>query len=343
MISFSAVLRHSVVLLSISVLCTNGYAQNALPPTKYVQQTTSWVGTIQPVSSPLALGGTPSNNTCDQAVVEPLAPGSDVVRTGDNTGATDEIGLGVPQVWEAFTTTECMDVTVSYCGTDPVFQGALTQLYMGCPYGNLVRTGSGNVSQEACGDGNFSILFPQLPPDTYFYAVLGGAGSEGAYTLTFSGTACTGAPPTNNDCPGAVVLTPGTDCITVGADVLGANISGPSLPSITCGGFTGNASEDVWFSFVATAEEHVISVDGSDGFDAVIDLRDGSCANSNNIACQDGVSAGGVEVLNATNLTIGATYFIRVYDWYAGLPLTTTFDICVQGGPVEPCAADAGT
>lgn len=263
-------------------------------------------------------GGAPPNDQCSGAVIENLAAGSSVVRTGDNTGANEDISFGSPEVFEAFTVTECVDVTVSYCGTDPAFQGAFTLLFMGCPYTNLVRIPQENVSQTICGDGNFTLSFPQLPPDTYYFAVLSGGTSSGPYTVTFSATACSAPIPANDECAGAIPLTPGTDCVPVNADVSGAN-AGVSLPAITCSGFTGNASDDVWFSFEATATEHSISIDGSDGFDATVDLRAGACGATTSIACQDGSSAGGVETLNATGLTVGETYYVRVYDWYAGL------------------------
>jgi hypothetical protein len=35
--------------------------------------------------------------------------------------------------------------------------------------------------------------------------------------------------------------------------------------------------------------------------------------------------------MNATGLTVGSTYLVRVYDYYAVVPATTTFNICVTG------------
>ena len=288
------------------------------------------------------LGGTPVNDLCDNAVVENLAAGGSVVRTGDNTGATDNLDLGVGQVWEAFTITECLDVSISYCGTTPAFQGALTFLVLGCPLDNLARTPDAQVDQTACVDGNYTIRFPQLPAGTYYYPVLSAPNAIGPYTLTISGQPCAAVPPANDDCTGAIALTPASVCISITGDVNGAN-AGVSLPAVTCEGFNGSAMDDVWFSFVATAETHTITVQGSDQFDTTVDLRSGACGTTTNIACADITGRGGQEVLPAAGLTVGETYYVRVNDWYGGLPITTTFTICVTGPDLGDCLADAGT
>jgi hypothetical protein len=53
-----------------------------------------------------------------------------------------------------------------------------------------------------------------------------------------------------------------------------------------------------------------------------------ACAG-NSLACIDGTLAGGTETATVTGLTIGNTYYVRVYDYEIGTPATTTFDICV--------------
>ncbi|HMC96802.1 MAG TPA: hypothetical protein VKG92_04075, partial [Flavobacteriales bacterium] len=281
-------------------------------------------------------GTLPVNDECADAVIVDLPIDGSVTRNGDNTGATDSYGFG-NDVWEAFTTTECADVTVDYCGTTPAFGGAFTQLFVGCPLTNLVYIGEDNIS--TCGDGNYTLTFPQLPPGTYYYAVLQATGATGPYQITFSAVACSGSAPANDDCAGAVALTPSPLCAPTDGDVAGATISGGSIPGPACGG--SDASDDVWYSFVATAADHSIIVAPSAEFDAVIELRDGDCAGSSVLVCQDQEVAGVGEQLDATGLTIGSTYFVRVYDWLAGLPVTTTFTICVVGP--APCEADAGT
>ena len=77
-----------------------------------------------------------------------------------------------------------------------------------------------------------------------------------------------------------------------------------------------------------------ITVDGSASFDAVFALFGGSCAALVQEGdCVDLTANGGEETQTFYGLTVGQTYFVLVYDWGAGIPATTTFDICV----FEPC------
>lgn len=142
-----------------------------------------------------------------------------------------------------------------------------------------------------------------------------------------------GGAPLNDDCAGATVITPSVTCVPTTGDVAGAT---QSIPGISCAGFTGTADDDVWFAFVATATEHTVIVQPSAEFDAVLDLRSGACPGVN-IDCSDVGFDGGAETINATGLTIGETYYARVYDWFNGAPSTTTFTICVLvGAPPAP-------
>ncbi|MBK6342744.1 MAG: T9SS type A sorting domain-containing protein [Flavobacteriales bacterium] len=141
------------------------------------------------------------------------------------------------------------------------------------------------------------------------------------------------AQPANDDCAGAIVLTPGGTCTPVAGDVAGAtqSIPGPVL----CDGFNATPDDDVWYRFTATATDHLILVQGSNNFDAVIQIRGGAC-NGAPIDCQDVVSAGGLEVLEATGLTVGTEYLVRVFTYGATVPATTTFTICITTGTVPP-------
>lgn len=276
-------------------------------------------------------GGAPVNDLCTGATIVALSPGVPAVRNGDSSGSTDEVGFGAAQVWEAFSLSQCMDVTVDLCGTTPAFPNSFINLVIGCPITNIVNTGV--FEFVTCGDGNVTIVFPNLPPGTYYFPVINEPGSTGPYTLTFTGEACTTPPPANDECSGAIVLVPDAGCTPVNGTTLGAT---GSIPAIACGGFTGDANDDVWFSFDATATEHSVVVEPSLGFNAVIDVMEGACGATTNIACADQGALGATETVLLTNLTIGSTYYVRVYDWYGGQPSGPTFSICVQGGGTAP-------
>jgi hypothetical protein len=130
----------------------------------------------------------------------------------------------------------------------------------------------------------------------------------------------------NDNCSGAISLSVSSNESCTGS-VNGTSTGGTqSIPPITCNNLTAtNADDDVWYSFVATATSHIITVDGASNMDAVIDLRSGAC-DGMNIDCADQTGSDGIEVLTETGLNIGDTYFIRVYDFATG---GGDFTICV--------------
>jgi len=131
-------------------------------------------------------------------------------------------------------------------------------------------------------------------------------------------------PPLNDDCSNAILLISNTTCNQISASTIDAT---QSLSAIFCNGYIGNANDDVWFKFVAASSNPTIRVESGAGFDAIIDLRSGNC-NGVNIDCADQTGVGGIETLNTTGLTIGNTYYIRVYG-YGTLSSFGNFTICV--------------
>jgi hypothetical protein len=78
-------------------------------------------------------------------------------------------------------------------------------------------------------------------------------------------------------------------------------------------------------------------VAGSTNFDAVVEVFSGAaCGSLTNVACADVTFAAGTEIVNLNGLTVGNTYFIRVYDYFTGTPATPGFNICVITIPSPP-------
>jgi len=107
-------------------------------------------------------------------------------------------------------------------------------------------------------------------------------------------------------------------------------------------GCVGNADDDVWYQFVATSTSHQIVVVPSASMDPVVQLFSGLCSSLITLSCMDATFTGQNEVINATGLSIGATYRIRVYHYGVGSG-SGTFTICVTNPPPAPsnnnCAA----
>ncbi|MBI3502637.1 MAG: N-acetylmuramoyl-L-alanine amidase [Bacteroidetes bacterium] len=139
--------------------------------------------------------------------------------------------------------------------------------------------------------------------------------------------------PANDNCSAAQTLTPGTTCVSTSGDVSGATQSG--LSKASCDVYSGTpALKDVWYKFTATATTHTITLTPSSGMDGVLSLYT-SCSG-NQIGCSDnGGGPGGTEKISASALTVGSTYFIRVYSYGSSTPSTTTFNICITAPPAS--------
>jgi predicted RNase H-like HicB family nuclease len=140
-------------------------------------------------------------------------------------------------------------------------------------------------------------------------------------------------PPVNDNCSGAYALSTATTCSSVSGTTQNAT---QSLPAISCGGFTSGGSLDVWYSFTADNTTATVTVVGSSDIDAVVEVLSGTCGSQTNVSCADATTNAGTETVSLTGLTIGNTYFIRVYDYGTTLSTTFTFDICVVSTPAGP-------
>lgn len=161
--------------------------------------------------------------------------------------------------------------------------------------------------------------------NTYYiqiYDYYTGSGS-GSFSICLTGPPTA---PVNDLCAGAINLTVNSTCV---------NTIGTSLAaSQTMAGCSGNANDDVWYKFVANNYTQDITLTCSSNFDGVVQLLKGACVTFTSLNCQDDLSYGGTETINATNLTIGTTYFIRVYEYGAGAG--GSFSICVSGNAATP-------
>lgn len=144
-------------------------------------------------------------------------------------------------------------------------------------------------------------------------------------------------PVANDECDGAISLTVNSDLacgVVTSGSTVGASAS--SQPDDV----SGTPDNDVWFSFVATNTYHqisltdVVAVVGT-STDMGMGLYDGSggCNALIFTATSD------PNTLTVADLTIGTTYYVRVYGWSSTNTAQTNFNICV-GTPPPPPAND---
>jgi hypothetical protein len=127
--------------------------------------------------------------------------------------------------------------------------------------------------------------------------------------------------PANDNCSGATPVTvSNTSCSYTSGTISGATAS---TQTNGCGG---TADDDVWYSFVATSPAVNISLSNVVGgtTDLYHSVYAGSCgAPGTALVCSDPNSS------IVTGLTVGNTYFVRIFSWTSSGGQTTTFDLCI--------------
>ena len=130
-------------------------------------------------------------------------------------------------------------------------------------------------------------------------------------------------PPANDECSNAIIVTPNPDenCTNItSASLYGATTSSQTN---TC---PGTANDDVWFQFTATATDHGIDITNIVGDTTNLNhgLFEGTdCNNLTNLYCETGNSS------IANGLTVGTTYYIRIYTDSDVAFQDVSFDLCV--------------
>jgi hypothetical protein len=142
------------------------------------------------------------------------------------------------------------------------------------------------------------------------------------------------APPANDACASSVLLTSGTTCTNTTGNL---QYAASAAPAGACGGATLTTTFDVWYRFVANSTTHAITLSslgaGLTAANTYIETFSGACGSLTSLGCQNATTP---EVING--LTVGATYYVRVYVTTAPTGNTTTdwnFNICVQQPPAN--------
>ncbi|TBX67647.1 T9SS sorting signal type C domain-containing protein [Flavobacterium silvisoli] len=171
-----------------------------------------------------------------------------------------------------------------------------------------------------------------LTAGTQYYLLLDPESSTGG-NISFS-LNCPVVAPANDNCSGAIALTVNSD-LNCSTSTAGTTV-GATQSQSSC---TGTADDDVWYSFVATAASHTVTVTPGTLSDAVMQVFSGSCSSLTSMDCiDDTYSSNEATILNG--LTIGNTYYVRVHS-YSSSSGQGTFTICVTSN--IPCTAGNGT
>jgi len=208
---------------------------------------------------------------------------------------------------------------------------------------NISSLGSGLTLVQNSAAASFSAT--GLNPGTLYYY----------YIFAYNNTACSGGPTYNTLGPlsGSATTTAG-----LANDNCGGAIALTVNPTLTCSTTTsgttvtatqsqaacaGTADDDAWYTFVATATSHIVTVTPGTLSDAVLQIFSGTCGGTfTSLACVDNTVGAATETTTLTGLSIGTTYYVRVYS-YASASNQGTFTMCVTTQPACTAPTQAAT
>ncbi|RBP32710.1 putative secreted protein (Por secretion system target) [Oceanihabitans sediminis] len=227
----------------------------------------------------------------------------------------------------------CSPVTASYnvvsdCDVSGGFYIDVNVTDMGSATALTVSDDQASPSQALTAAG--TLQFGPYVNGTDVIITIDDDNDDDSCTVTSSAITQSVCPPANDECINAIELTVNGDdscTVTTSGTIAAATASGED--ESTC---FGTENDDVWFSFTATNESHLISIlnKANSPSDLYHSVWSGSCGTLTNINCSDPDSS------TANGLTIGETYFVRVNSYSSNSGAQTTFDICVGTPPPPP-------
>ncbi|MBK7751354.1 MAG: T9SS type A sorting domain-containing protein [Flavobacteriales bacterium] len=291
---------------------------------------------------------------CSQAVPDVLEAGTPLLWTGDNSTATatgdalpGTAAAGTANFWHVFTTDTCTNITIDYCGSPTVFgsNDIWNALFTTCPADNQYLPAA-FVNGSACGDGNATAQFNNVPAGTYYFPVYMPPGGGGPYAINVTAAACQAiVPPANDSCYTAVPepLASGGTLIFSG-DNTNATHEGDWIP-----GFPFSTAQVVWHAITTDACNDLVvsycglnpSWDNALGFLALTCPGDSAnrefCDDCNYTECGDGNPT-----FHFSNVAAG-TYYIPVMldagnNAIGPYSISVSATACAGGVPNDDCS-----
>jgi hypothetical protein len=252
----------------------------------------------------------PSNDLCSNPVVlipQPYSSACSAPFAATLVGATTNDCQTSGDIWFSFVAgtasqTILLENITAVVGAK---NGIFATVYSDCN-GSFITSGGAFVFNNTTSSS--IALNDMTPGTTYLLKIHTMVGTSSSFNI------CMVNRPTNDDCATAQVLTVQTNATC--STPTGGTTTYATLSSSTPACF-GTADDDVWFSFVATACAHIITVTpfGVGSIEnPVVELKDGTCSGIS-LYCVNAMGAYGTEVINANNLVPGRTYFVRVWDF----------------------------
>lgn len=274
----------------------------------------------------------PGPCTGDMAINSTLFSGSGYTTCGfgDDYSSIDACGssyMNGDDIVIEYTPTNTQCVQIALSNTDTWVGLFVTD---GCPD----DPGTTCIAQATNSSGNPILNGLNVVAGTTYFITISTFPSPQCTPFDIDITACP-PPPANDECSNAqsVPVTPqGGTCTSTSGTIQNATTSSQTNDCF------GTADDDVWYSFVATTTDVQIDLSNITGSttDMYFSVYGGSCGTPGAaLLCSDPNSG------QVSGLTIGNTYFIRVYSYTSTGGQSTSFDICV--GELGPCGISSAS
>jgi hypothetical protein len=257
-----------------------------------------------------AISLTPNNNYCGQPT------------TGEMHGST--ISSSAPNC----NTTIMGDVWYTFVATNALSKIELYSYLAGLDLSYEVFQNSCSGNNIFCSSSTSIDTLPLLTVGQTYYIRVFNTNTTLTYYSTFSICVASFPPPVNDLCANAITLIPNTNCIPDSGSFSGASLN---TPNPNC---ASNATQDVWYKFVAVAPSMLINVYQSGweyGIDHSFEIYEGSC-NGQSIVCVNESASQAYEQTLYNNFVTGQTYYIRLMN-SSSANTTYPFYICVTYSP----------
>ncbi|MFY1045534.1 fibronectin type III domain-containing protein [Chryseobacterium sp. GP-SGM7] len=158
-------------------------------------------------------------------------------------------------------------------------------------------------------------LSPLAPATTYYYWVRAACSSSSKSVWVTGSFTTLATPPANDNCSGAIVLTPGSNFAQNAITTTNAGATSDGTPQ-SC---QTNANNNIWYSVVVPPSGNLTietkAATGSPYTDSVINVFSGTCGSLVNVACDDDSGDDAFSLVSVTGQTPGSTLLVSVWRW----------------------------
>lgn len=187
---------------------------------------------------------------------------------------------------------------------------------------------------NALNDTESEIHSGLTPGDTYFLRVFDTSAIppwEATKKFCIEAYTPPASPPVNDECENAINLDVQYDIVDfIASEPLIGTVDGATdsgIPGTTCvEGSNPIPNDDVWYMFTAGVADLNISINDAYQTNCTVELFSGACDTLTQISCASGNEN---PTVNATDLIIGETYYVRVFSDENIIPSEPVFGISV--------------